>query len=68
MAPSTRTLDIQQFRPSFSEQQLADLKHSISSSRLPAETYASKKASCGIEHGWMKTALERWQNGFNWCV
>lgn len=68
MTTTARTLDIEQFRPSFSDQELAELKQSIASARLPAETYASTQESFGITHKWMKDALARWQDGFEWCV
>lgn len=61
-----RTLQLVQFRPGFSQQELADLQTSIRSSRLPAETFASRQEHYGITHAWMKKALERWQNGFDW--
>lgn len=61
-----RTLKLSQFKPSFSAQELANLQTSIRSSRLPAETYASRQERYGITHAWMKKALGRWQNGFDW--
>ncbi|BGP24824.1 hypothetical protein JCM10295v2_003744 [Rhodotorula toruloides] len=61
-----RTLQLSQFRPSFSQQELDDLQESIRSSRLPAETYASRQGRYGTTHAWMKTALVRWQDGFEW--
>ncbi|GAA5845425.1 hypothetical protein JCM9279_003026 [Rhodotorula babjevae] len=64
--PSQRTLELEQFRPSFSTADLDSLRQSIASTRLPAETYASKQAKYGIQHAWIKDALAYWQDGFSW--
>ncbi|GAA5844559.1 hypothetical protein JCM11251_001633 [Rhodosporidiobolus azoricus] len=61
-----KTLILKQFRPSFTDDELAGLKQSIRSSRLPRETYAAKQEEYGITYEWMEKALQRWQNGFNW--
>ncbi|GAA5895930.1 hypothetical protein JCM6882_005562, partial [Rhodosporidiobolus microsporus] len=63
---SQRTLKLEQFRPSFTADELAGLKQSIRSSKLPRATYASKQEKYGITHEWMDKALDRWQNGFDW--
>jgi len=64
--PQQRTLELDQFRPSFTERELADLRQAIQAARLPAATYASKQAKYGVTHAWMKQALARWQDGFSW--
>lgn len=66
--PQQRTLELDQFRPSFTERELADLRQAIQAARLPAATYASKQAKYGVTHAWMKQALARWQDGFSWCA
>ena len=67
MAPQ-RTLKIEQFRPSFSDSELAGLKQTLERSRLPARTYAMDQAEYGITYDYMKEALDRWKNGFDWYV
>jgi len=67
MSPQ-RTLDIEQFRPSFSDSELAGLKQTLEHSRLPARTYAMDQAEYGITYDYMKEALDRWKNGFDWYV
>ncbi|BGP40178.1 hypothetical protein JCM10449v2_004136 [Rhodotorula kratochvilovae] len=64
--PSQPTLELEQFRPSFSDSELADLEQAIKSARLPAETYASRQNKYGVTHAWMKQALERWQTANPW--
>lgn len=66
--PPQRTLDIEQFRPSFSDSELAGLKQTLEHSRLPARTYAMDQAEYGITYDYMKEALDRWKNGFDWYV
>ncbi|POY74622.1 hypothetical protein BMF94_2383 [Rhodotorula taiwanensis] len=66
MSNASSSLELRAFKPGFSQQQLDDLTASIRSSRLPAETYASKQPKYGITHAWMKNALERWTGGFDW--
>lgn len=68
MSNASSSLELRAFKPGFSQQQLDDLTASIRSSRLPAETYASKQPKYGITHAWMKNALERWTGGFDWYV
>ncbi|GJN90554.1 hypothetical protein Rhopal_003566-T1 [Rhodotorula paludigena] len=60
------TLKLEQFRPGFSDDELAGLQQSLKAARLPAETYASRQKKYGITHAWMKQAIERWQNEFDW--
>lgn len=62
------TLKLEQFRPGFSDDELAGLQQSLKAARLPAETYASRQKKYGITHAWMKQAIERWQNEFDWCI
>ena len=64
--PSQRTLQLDQFRPSFSTSDLDSLRQTIASTRLPAETYASRQPKYGVQHAWMKGALAHWQDGFSW--
>ncbi|GAA6001385.1 hypothetical protein JCM10207_006637 [Rhodosporidiobolus poonsookiae] len=64
MPPST--LKLEQFRPSFSDDELAGLKDSLRHAKLPKATYASKQEKYGITHEWMVKAIDRWQNGFDW--
>lgn len=65
--PAHRTLTLRPFSPSFTAPELDGLARSLESSRLPAETYASRQAKYGIKHAWMKNALQRWKDGFDWC-
>ncbi|GAA6031717.1 hypothetical protein JCM8097_001950 [Rhodosporidiobolus ruineniae] len=60
------TLDFQPFRPTFSDEQLAQLQLALAASRLPKPTYASRQEKYGTTHSWMVEALERWKNGFDW--
>ncbi|GAA5856674.1 hypothetical protein JCM5353_002268 [Sporobolomyces roseus] len=64
--PPQRTLEIEQFRPSFSDSELAGLKQTLEHSRLPARTYAMDQAEYGITYDYMKEALDRWKKGFDW--
>ncbi|GAA5987820.1 hypothetical protein JCM11641_004940 [Rhodosporidiobolus odoratus] len=61
-----RTLELEQFRPGFSVDQLASLKTDLGNAKLPKATYASKQERYGITHEWMEKALDRWKNGFDW--
>ncbi|GAA5987786.1 hypothetical protein JCM11641_004929 [Rhodosporidiobolus odoratus] len=61
-----RTLELEQFRPGFSNDELASLKTDLGNAKLPKATYASKQEKYGITHEWMKKALDRWKNGFDW--
>ncbi|GAA6059018.1 hypothetical protein JCM10212_001243 [Sporobolomyces blumeae] len=65
MAPP-RTLDIDKFRPGFSDAELADLRRALEASRLPRRTYAMDQPEYGITYDYMQQALERWKNGFDW--
>lgn len=63
-----RSLTLRPFSPSFTATELDGLARSLESSRLPAETYASRQAKYGIKHAWMKNALQRWKDGFDWSA
>ncbi|GAA5925284.1 epoxide hydrolase [Sporobolomyces koalae] len=65
MAPR-RTLDIERFKPGFSDSELAELQQALASARLPTRTYAMDQAQYGITYDYMQQALERWRNGFDW--
>ncbi|GAA6038246.1 hypothetical protein JCM8097_005812 [Rhodosporidiobolus ruineniae] len=66
MGFTKRSLAIEQFRPSFSDEELAGLAASLKAARLPKETYASKQEKYGITHDYLIKAIDRWQNGFDW--
>ncbi|GAA6001396.1 hypothetical protein JCM10207_006647 [Rhodosporidiobolus poonsookiae] len=59
-------LKLEQFRPSFSDDELDGLKDSLRHAKLPKPTYPSKQEKYGITHEWMVKAIDRWQNGFDW--
>jgi hypothetical protein len=67
MSPQ-RTLEIKQFKPSFSDEELAQLKKTLEASRLPARTYAMDQEKYGITYDYMEKALARWKDGFSWSV
>ncbi|GAA5965892.1 hypothetical protein JCM8115_000736 [Rhodotorula mucilaginosa] len=61
-----RTLTLRPFSPSFTASELDGLARALEPSRLPGETYASRQTKYGIKHAWMKNALQRWKDGFDW--
>ncbi|GAA5952748.1 hypothetical protein JCM10213_007918 [Rhodosporidiobolus nylandii] len=61
-----RTLQLDKFRPGFTDDELASLQDSLRSAKLPTATYASKQEKYGITHEWMEEALARWKDGFSW--
>ncbi|GAA5988826.1 hypothetical protein JCM5350_000389 [Sporobolomyces pararoseus] len=64
--PPQRSMSIEQFRPSFSDAELAGLKQTLEASRLPSRTYAMNQEEYGITYDWVEQAIERWKNGFDW--
>ena len=65
MSPQ-RDMNIEQFRPSFSDAELAGLKQTLEASRLPSRTYAMNQEEYGITYDWVEQAIGRWKNGFDW--
>ncbi|GAA5894019.1 epoxide hydrolase family protein [Sporobolomyces salmoneus] len=65
MSPQ-RTIDIEQFRPVFTDSELDGLRQTLQHSRLPTRTFASNQERYGITYDFMETALARWKNGFDW--
>lgn len=62
------TLNVRKFRPSFSQEELSELKRRVGECRrtLPRETYAMRQEQYGITHEWMYDTLKYWEENFDW--
>ncbi|KAM0791441.1 hypothetical protein ACM66B_005896 [Microbotryomycetes sp. NB124-2] len=66
--PSDVTLQVTDFRPSFTDEQLARLRRQLEAAKenMPQETYASRQPKYGALHTWVKNALDYWHDSFDW--
>lgn len=79
LIPPAATLVPIPFKVRFTDEQVQKLADDLQHCKLPEPTYESlhplvavaaqgTARNYGIEHEWMKSTLEYWRKGFDWCV